>query len=125
MERRKCTREFNVEAVKSRSWGDGDASGSLPPICRRPSGPGADEARAGGTRTAPRAVIKLKTERDIFKKSVTYFAKEAQWRSPLSRHTEESGLRNGSARRSGSHGQASMPGGPDRRVPGRGPTISC
>ena len=68
MERRKCTREFNLEAVPG-AWGDGGASragfwragdGVAPVgagVCRRYvgdlSGPGVGEARAGRTRTAP------------------------------------------------------------------------
>ena len=78
----KCTREFNVEAVKPGAWGDGGASragfwragdGVAPMgvgICHRYVrslfGPGADEARQAELARLRRAVIKLKTERDIF-----------------------------------------------------------
>ena len=48
--------------------------------CRFTAGlsmPGANETRAGGTRTAPPGGHQTKAERDILKKALAYFAKEA------------------------------------------------
>ena len=143
MERRKFTREFKIEAVKliqergvtvAQAARDLGVHGTVLRRWVQESAADAAQAFPGQGQMKPeqaelarlrREVIKLKAERDILKKAAAYFAKEALARSPVPPPTEESGRRNGCARRSGSRGPASMPGGPDRRVPERGPTISC
>ena len=140
MERRKFTREFKIEAVKliqergvtvTQAARDLGVHGTMLRRWVQESAADAPQAFPGQGQMKPeqaelarlrREVLKLRAERDIFKKAAAYFAKEALRSSPLLRHTEGSGRRDGCARRSGSRTQAFMPGGPGCRVPGRGPT---
>ena len=95
MERRKCTREFKVEAVKlvrergvtvAQAARDLDVHGTVLRRWVLESAADASQAFPGQGQLKPdqleierlrREVTKLKAERDILKKAAAYFAKES------------------------------------------------